>query len=52
MPDLTKHDIIAARVARYRWCMDLRVTSQEQAKEFVDDMGFCFLFPIQGIDYS
>ena len=50
MPNLTKHDITAARVARYRRRMDLRVTSPEQAKEFVDDVGFCFLFPIQGID--
>ena len=30
--------------------MDLRVTTPEQAKEFVDDVGFCFLFPIQGIE--
>jgi len=50
MPNLTRHDITAARVARYRRRMDLRITTQEQAKEFVDDVGFCFLFPIQGID--
>ena len=50
MPNLTKRDITAAREARYRRCMNLRITSQEQAKEFVDDVGFCFLFPIQGIE--
>ncbi len=38
------------RAARYRRRMDLRITSQEQAKEFVDDVGFCFLFPIQSIE--
>jgi len=51
MPNLTKHDITAARAACYRRRMNLRVTSQEQAKEFVDDVGFCFLFPIQSVDY-
>ena len=52
MPNLTKHDITAARAARYRRRMDLRITSQEQAKGFVDDVGFCFLFPIQNIEVS
>jgi len=47
MPNLTRHDIADARVARYRRRMDLRVTSPERAKEFVDDVGFCFLFPTQ-----
>ncbi len=47
MPNLTKHDITAAR---HRRRMDLRVTTQEQAGEFVDDVGFCFLFPIQNVN--
>lgn len=50
MSNLTKHDITAARAARYRRRMDLRLTSQEQAQGFVDDVGFCFLFPIQSIE--
>jgi hypothetical protein len=32
--------------------MDLRLTSQEQAQGFVDDVGFCFLFPIQSIELA
>lgn len=47
---LTKHDLIDAREKRYRRRMDLRVTTQEQAIEFVGDVGFCFLFPIQGVE--
>ncbi len=50
MPNLTKRDILEARQARYRRRMDLRVTAPEQAKAFVDDVGFCFLFPIQGVE--
>ena len=50
MPSLAKRDITAAREVRYRRRMNLRITSQEQAQQFVDDVGFCFLFPIQGID--
>jgi hypothetical protein len=47
MPKLTKRDIVEARQARYRRRMDLRVTTPAQAKEFVDDVGFCLLFPSQ-----
>jgi hypothetical protein len=50
MPNLSKRDIIAAREARYRRRMNLRITSQEQAQEFVNDVGFCYLFPIQNIE--
>jgi hypothetical protein len=50
MPNLTRHDITAAREVRYRRRMALRITSPEQAQAFVDDVGFCFLFPIQGIE--
>jgi DNA glycosylase AlkZ-like len=50
MPNLCKRGIVAAREARYRRRMNLRVTSPEQAKEFVDDVGFCFLFPIQNVE--
>ncbi len=42
--------VLAARAARYRRRMDLRVTTKEQAQEFVNDVGFCFLFPIQNVE--
>ncbi|HSD84789.1 MAG TPA: hypothetical protein VLG46_13055, partial [Anaerolineae bacterium] len=50
MKPLTKHVVIDHREARYRRRMNLRVTTQEQAAEFVNDVGFCFLFPIQGVE--
>ncbi|MBN1888474.1 MAG: winged helix DNA-binding domain-containing protein [Thermoflexales bacterium] len=50
MPDLAQNDVMAARETRYRRRMDIRVTTQEQAREFVNDVGFCFLFPIKGVD--
>jgi hypothetical protein len=50
MPILTKRDILEARQARYRRRMDLRITTPLQALEFVNDVGFCFLFPIQGVE--
>jgi hypothetical protein len=30
--------------------MNLRITSPEQAREFVYDVGFCYLFPIQNVE--
>ena len=50
MKPLTKHAVIERREARYRRRMNLRVTTKEQAVEFVNDVGFCFLFPIQGVE--
>ena len=50
MPKLTKRHILDARQARYRRRMDLRITTPAEAKAFVDDVGFCFLFPIQGVE--
>jgi hypothetical protein len=50
MKTLTKQGLLAAREARYRRRMNLRITSPEQAVEFVDDVGFCFLFPIQNVE--
>jgi len=47
MPKLTKRDILEVRQARYRRRMDLRTTTPAEAKAFVDDVGFCFLFPTQ-----
>lgn len=50
MPGPTQRSIAAAREARYRRRMDIRVTTREQAVEFVNDVGFCFLFPIQNVE--
>jgi hypothetical protein len=50
MKTLTKHDVHDLRAARYRRRMDLRVTTKDQAVEFVNDVGFCFLFPIQNVE--
>jgi hypothetical protein len=47
---LTKHELVDRREARYRRRMDVRVTTPAQAVEFVNDVGFCFLFPIQGVE--
>jgi len=50
MKTLTKQDLLAAREIRYRRRMNLRITSPEQAVKFVNDVGFCFLFPIQKVE--
>jgi len=50
MKTLTRRDLLAAREVRYRRRMNLRITSPEQAVKFVDDVGFCFLFPIQNVE--
>jgi len=47
MPNLTKRNVLEARQARYRRRMDLRVTTPAQAQRFVNDVGFCLLFPTQ-----
>ena len=50
MTSLTKHTVIDRREVRYRRRLNLRVTTKEQAVEFVNDSGFCFLFPIQKVE--
>ncbi len=50
MHPLTKQALLAAREVRYRRRMNLRITTKEQAVEFVNDVGFCFLFPIQKVE--
>ncbi len=50
MAPLTKHTVIDQREVQYRRRMNLRVTTKEQAAKFVNDVGFCFLFPIQGVE--
>jgi hypothetical protein len=50
MKALTKSDLLAAREVRYRRRMNLRLKDQQQAVEFVNDVGFSFLFPIQKLE--
>jgi hypothetical protein len=50
MKTLTKADVLAAREVRYRRRMNLRLKDQRQAVDFVNDVGFCFLFPIQKVE--
>ena len=50
MHTIDKAAIRTARDIRYRRRMDLRVTDQIQAREFVVAAGFCFLFPIQDFE--
>jgi hypothetical protein len=50
MDALTKHTVIERREMRYRRRLNLRITTQEHAIEFVNDVGFCFLFPIQAVE--
>lgn len=50
MTPLTKHAVSNLREVRYRRRMNLRITTKEQAVEFVNDVGFCFLFPIQRVE--
>ncbi len=47
---MDKQMLLAARATRYRRRMDLRVTTKEQARDFVNNVGFCFLFPIHDVE--
>jgi len=45
------HEAVEAwRNRRYRRRPELRLVRQEQALEFVNDVGFCFLFPESGVE--
>lgn len=46
----TAERVQAWRARRYRRRPDLRLRTPQQAVEFVDDVGFCFLFPAKGIE--
>src|SRR5512143_3363301 len=50
MRALTKSAITSRREARYRRRMNLRVKTTEEAIEFINAVGFSFLFPIQNIE--
>jgi len=44
MPDYTREEIEAIRDLRYHRTPALRVRTEEEARRFVDEVGFCFLF--------
>jgi len=46
---LGKASIPSARESRYRRRMNLRVKTKEEAIDFINDVGFSFLFPIQNV---
>ncbi len=47
---LSKARLARLRDARYRRKPSLRLKSAQEAVRFVDEMGFCFLWPINGIE--
>ncbi len=47
---LTPAEIAALRAERYRRTAALRVQTQEEARAFVADVGFCHFWPIQGVE--
>ncbi len=47
---LSPREIEALRDIRYRRMPELRATSEEAAREFVDAVGFCFLFGEKGVE--
>jgi hypothetical protein len=49
-PLLTREAVEALRDIRYHRTPDLRVTSEQGARAFVDEVGFCFLFGEKGVE--
>ncbi|MCL4460084.1 MAG: winged helix DNA-binding domain-containing protein [Chloroflexi bacterium] len=47
---ITLEDVQAQRDRRYWRCPDLRIRNEDQAVEFIDEVGFCSLFPVQGLE--
>jgi hypothetical protein len=50
MDVVTKAWILQQREKRYRRTPLLRIQAQDQARAFVEDVGFCHLWPIKGIE--
>ena len=48
--DLTSDKLQAARAERYRQCPHLRVNTEEEALDFLNDVGLCSLFSAKGIE--
>lgn len=49
-PVLALESLGAARAERYRQRLDLRVNTEEEALDFLDDVGLCLLFSAKGIE--
>ena len=50
MDTVTQAWIQEKREVRYRRLPSLRLNTVDEAQSFVDDVGFCFLWPIKGIE--
>jgi hypothetical protein len=50
MVSITLKQIDTIRAGNYRRTKTLRVQTIEQARRFVNDVGFCFFWPIQGVE--
>jgi len=50
MPDYTREEIKATRDLRYHRTPALRVRTEEEARCFVDEVGFCFLFGDKSVE--
>lgn len=48
--ELTFAEIERQRDRRYRHARELRLHSEEEAAQFIDEVGFCLLFPHRGIE--
>ena len=48
---LTLSEIVERRDIRYRRRPNLALDRIDDAVEFLDDVGFCFLFPIKGVEF-
>jgi len=47
---MTPEQVLSYRNRRYRRQPELRLRNSQQALEFVDDVGFCFLFSAKGLE--
>lgn len=50
MSAISQEWVAAERARRYRRTPELRVRTVEEARAFVDDVGFCHFWPIKGIE--
>ncbi len=48
--ELTPQQVKDWRDAHYHRQHDLRLRDSQQALEFINDVGFCFLFPMKGVE--
>ncbi len=50
MPELTPEAIERRRDHNYRRLPELALTTEAEAATFIDEVGFCFLFPVGGLE--